>query len=615
MPGYSTSESSGYSTSTPVQSPQSQWGLQLSQLLTAIGQNQYNWALNQYAQGQQVTDANIDNFLRMSGNAEGLTRNLMSQYQNVVQPLMNKFISDAGSYNSEARQRFNMGQAESTVAQADQHARDAAERNLQSFGINPNSGRYQDLMLTSRIQDAAARAGAGTQASVNTAATGRQMEQTALQMGQNVPGMAVNAGTLANASTTGAQNAELGLLNTGANLTSSAAPFFNAASGAIKMPTNATNSKQQSTGRSVQTPQLPPPSQPQSDRGGQSSPSRSAPNYNDGDRGKAWMPQHGDAQEKFGGPKNYSIGQGAGPHIMTKGDGQDTGEREQYGPLNEYGPWLPDDLRQQMGEDNTGTSTIGDWTQNQRGLDPDLGGASRSNGMDQDWDTGNTTRTGVTDQNLPSDPMSWNANRQNPNQQGVDPWVGVQNPDTWGQGTSPFDYGNNQWGGQLGQEDNAYNPQDYMGQYGQGQQGSGNWDTGNQGGGQQDNTDWGDWYTNQNSGGGENYGGTDYSGDYGGGYASGGPVHQRTVPTSGGPVPRSASPSQGQVIDDVPARLNAGEFVIPRDVTSHLGTQHFHKLIEKSRMARTGMKGPAARPTMRPAMQARPTFTSRPMGA
>lgn len=109
---------------------------------------------------------------------------------------------------------------------------------------------------------------------------------------------------------------------------------------------------------------------------------------------------------------------------------------------------------------------------------------------------------------------------------------------------------------------------------------------------------------------GTNYGSSDsYGGDWGGGdwgdYAKGGPVRpggQRGAP-GGGRVPPSMSPSGGQRTDDIPAqinqtggkaRLNANEFVIPRDIVEWKGQEYFQKLIAQSRKARMG--GPA-RPT------------------
>lgn len=96
----------------------------------------------------------------------------------------------------------------------------------------------------------------------------------------------------------------------------------------------------------------------------------------------------------------------------------------------------------------------------------------------------------------------------------------------------------------------------------------------------------------------------DYSsGDYNMAYDAGGDVS----PTTGGGVSFGASPSGGQQTDDVPARLNAGEFVVPRDVAAWKGEEFFHKLIEKSRELRGGV---TAKPTMKPATPQRPAFTS-----
>lgn len=58
----------------------------------------------------------------------------------------------------------------------------------------------------------------------------------------------------------------------------------------------------------------------------------------------------------------------------------------------------------------------------------------------------------------------------------------------------------------------------------------------------------------------------------------------------GGPVPASMSPSGGEQTDDVPARLNEGEFVIPDDVVSWFGEKHFYNLIEKTAKEREEAK-------------------------
>lgn len=79
--------------------------------------------------------------------------------------------------------------------------------------------------------------------------------------------------------------------------------------------------------------------------------------------------------------------------------------------------------------------------------------------------------------------------------------------------------------------------------------------------------------------------------------------------TSGGNVPRAASPSAGRAIDDVDAKLTAGEFVVPKDVVSWKGEEFFQKLIEGSRKAKPQA---AAQPKYAIAPQGPTTFASRP---
>src|ERR1035437_215126 len=95
------------------------------------------------------------------------------------------------------------------------------------------------------------------------------------------------------------------------------------------------------------------------------------------------------------------------------------------------------------------------------------------------------------------------------------------------------------------------------------------------------------------------------------GYAQGGAVPDDQ--TTGGQVPQSASPSQGMQTDDVPAQLNAEEFVVPRDVARWKGEEFFQKLIDQSRKAR--VMGSAHGKSGAAAPQGAPAFASAAMGA
>lgn len=54
----------------------------------------------------------------------------------------------------------------------------------------------------------------------------------------------------------------------------------------------------------------------------------------------------------------------------------------------------------------------------------------------------------------------------------------------------------------------------------------------------------------------------------------------------GGDIPDAVSPTGGRAVDDVPANLTAGEFVIPKDVAEWKGQEFFYKLMAASRKTR-----------------------------
>jgi hypothetical protein len=93
-------------------------------------------------------------------------------------------------------------------------------------------------------------------------------------------------------------------------------------------------------------------------------------------------------------------------------------------------------------------------------------------------------------------------------------------------------------------------------------------------------------------------------------FAEGGSVSDDVTP--GGNVPDHASPSQGKAIDDVPARLTAGEFVVPKDVLSWKGEEFFQNVIKKSRDAKDTAP---AKPKYALAPDEQATFASRPQSA
>lgn len=504
---FQSSSSSSSSTPTVINTPQSDWGLQLSKLLSILAQGQYSWAMDQYNNGKAITDGMIANFMQLSGQGAGLAQKLISQYNDQFAPLNAQYIAQANSYNSEARQRMEMGKAESGVNQAMTAAANAAKTQLQSFGLNPSDGRYQALLDIDRTQRAAAMAGAGQKAGLDTADRGRAMTEKAIQFGQNVPGMAVNATNSATQASTAGQNANLGQQNAGATLSQTAAPFFNASAAANKMPPvgQTSSSGQSSSGRS-------------------SSPDRDSNSGNNRQQGSG--ADHGTrpANPNDLGYANGNGGPGARNSALPMGGGAGGGAA-----ITRLDPG-PDGFGDTQQDDGDGWQGGTDWN------DADFTGIGQG---DTDWSDPDLTGIG----------------------QGDTDWT---DPDLTG----------------IGQGDTNWNDPDFTG-IGQGDSGTTYGDNG------ADITQYAD--TSFDSGGGDDY-------------------------AEGGPVPKSASPSHGRQTDDISARLNAGEYVMPKDVVAHRGPDYFRREIEKSRRERSGVAGgqrynpPGGK--LKPALNRAPTFVS-----
>lgn len=243
------SQSNSSSTPGLLNSPASDWELQLAQYLQQVGQSQMQWAQQEYARAGAVTDAQINNYIQTAQQGSNAAGGMLDRYNSLYAPATDQYAREAGTYASGDRIQHEMGRAESGVMQAGRQSEINAEQELQSFGVDPSSGRYQDLVRASKTADAAAAAGAGETARRQVEAEGTRRKEQAIAMGQQLPGASVNALNSAYQGIAGAENSALGLANTGVNLTTSASKFFDPAMG-VKYPPVGQTSTSQSLGQS-----------------------------------------------------------------------------------------------------------------------------------------------------------------------------------------------------------------------------------------------------------------------------------------------------------------------------------------------------------------------------
>src|ERR1035437_9831916 len=182
---------------TPVTSPgniETQSILdQISGIAQTLSSNLLQWGTNVLAGVNSVTSSNVAQYLQSAATSGILANASVSDYLSKYVPQQDQLIQDANSYTSQGRVQSEMGSAESATAQSMDQGRLNAETQLNSYGIDPSSGRYAELVNAQAAQRAAAQAGAGQQARLATEATGRALRSQAIAAGQQLPGQAVNA--------------------------------------------------------------------------------------------------------------------------------------------------------------------------------------------------------------------------------------------------------------------------------------------------------------------------------------------------------------------------------------------------------------------------------------
>jgi hypothetical protein len=162
-----------------------------------MAQEQLAWAKEQYKSDQSIIEKVVNSSLARQEENDANARTDRERYERLYQPLEDQAIADAESYASPERQEQEAGRASAAVAENFDMARENASRNLESFGVDPSSTRFAALDLGTRVQQAAAQAGAGNQARAQTEAMGRAMRSEAINVGRGYPGQI--AGTYATA--------------------------------------------------------------------------------------------------------------------------------------------------------------------------------------------------------------------------------------------------------------------------------------------------------------------------------------------------------------------------------------------------------------------------------
>ncbi len=206
-----------------------------------LAEKQFAWAKETWKSDKKLTDKVASVFLKTMDDTAKNAQADRARYEKVYQPLEDKLVAESKNYATQDRKDKEIGRATAAVAQQFEGARDAAQRQLESFGVNPSATRFAALDLGVRTSQAAAAAAAANQASEAVDNTGRALRSEAINIGRGYPGQVAGAYGTSGAAGTGVVGNQATTTSTGQAGMGTAPQYMGAAQNAVNSWGNTLN--------------------------------------------------------------------------------------------------------------------------------------------------------------------------------------------------------------------------------------------------------------------------------------------------------------------------------------------------------------------------------------
>ena len=206
-----------------------------------LSKQQQEWAQKTYGENAALTKQVVDKMMASQDMQQQWSQEDRARYKSVYQPLEDQLAAEAQSFSTPARQQYEANRDMASVSTQFEGAREAATRQLESFGVDPTSTRAQALDIGTRQAEAAAKAAAGNNAVARVDAQGRALRSEAINVGRGYPGQAAAAAAGANQAGTGAVGNNLGTTQSGASTMGTGAQWAGIGNNAINTWGNVLN--------------------------------------------------------------------------------------------------------------------------------------------------------------------------------------------------------------------------------------------------------------------------------------------------------------------------------------------------------------------------------------
>ena len=201
---------------------------QAAQQAYALGGQELDWAKQQYGEElpymKQIAQGQIDT----QNQTADFSRNQQSFYETQYQPMEEDYNKKASEWASPQNIALQSSEASANTAEAINSQKASAQQQLEGYGVNPGSTRFDSLNKAMAVQGGAAEAGAGTAAAMATKMQGMQLEGGAVNTGRGFP----NAVASLSGASTGAGSAGAGgmtnFMGTGSRMMTAPSAYWNA---------------------------------------------------------------------------------------------------------------------------------------------------------------------------------------------------------------------------------------------------------------------------------------------------------------------------------------------------------------------------------------------------
>jgi hypothetical protein len=171
----------------PDLGPMAQASMESARLADATAREQLAWSKEQMTRNEALMRETTRPQMEIQQEQLKNARADRARYESMYLPLEENLVKEFQGYDTPERRAQERGRAMADVGtQMDASRRNALSR-LESYGVDPSQTRNAALDLGTRVQEAAMKAGAASQAGRQTEAMGRSLRAEAINIGKGMP--------------------------------------------------------------------------------------------------------------------------------------------------------------------------------------------------------------------------------------------------------------------------------------------------------------------------------------------------------------------------------------------------------------------------------------------